>query len=224
MVSQAKLRSLAMAGYGDDINVAKPFGAGDLRFTLRSISVHGKQARMIDAGSAAIALLRQRPNARARVLLFIGQSMDSGSESSLSALEEQAERENVTVYALVLPQFGKAFVSDTFSLGGLPQDKGGFEAGVDLGRLISGLGRNGKVEARTDPFSLLTAATGGTQLHFRKQKQFEDAIGAIGLELRSAYLLSYSPNSTETGYHTIKIEVGVPGAKVYARPGYWLGN
>jgi len=224
LVSQAKLRSLAMAGYGDDINVAKPFGAGDLRFTLRSISVHGKQARMIDAGSAAIALLRQRPNARARVLLFIGQSMDSGSESSLSALEEQAERENVTVYALVLPQFGKAFVSDTFSLGGLPQDKGGFEAGVDLGRLISGLGRNGKVEARTDPFSLLTAATGGTQLHFRKQKQFEDAIGAIGLELRSAYLLSYSPNSTETGYHTIKIEVGVPGAKVYACPGYWLGN
>jgi hypothetical protein len=150
--------------------------------------------------------------------------MDSGSESSLSALKEQAERENVTVYALALPQFGKAFVSDTFSVQGLPQEKGGFETGVDLGKLISGLGKNGKVEARTDPFSLLTTATGGTQLHLRKQKQFEDAIAAIGLELRSIYLLSYSPSSSETGYHTISIDVNVPGAKVYTRPGYWLGS
>ncbi len=130
----------------------------------------------------------------------------------------------MTVYALALPQFGKAFVSDTFSVQGLPQEKGGFETGVDLGKLISGLGKNGKVEARTDPFSLLTTATGGTQLHLRKPKQFEDAIAAIGLELRSIYLLSYSPSSSETGYHTISIDVNVPGAKVYTRPGYWLGN
>ena len=42
---------------------------------------------------------------------------------------------------------------------------------------------------------MLTAATGGTQLHFRKQSQLEDGIAAIGIELRSAYLLSYYPNS-----------------------------
>jgi VWFA-related protein len=214
----------AVIGYGDDVNVVKPFGAGDVQLALRSISVRGKQARMIDAGLGAIALLRQRPNARTRVLIFIGQSMDSGSESILSDLEKQAERDNVTIYTATLPQFGEAFVSDTFSLSGLPQEKGGFEAGVDLGKLISGLGRNGKVEVGTDPFSLLTTATGGTQLHIRKRKQFEDAIGAIGLELRSAYLLSYSPKSAETGYHTIQIEVSVMGATVHTRPGYWLGN
>ena len=24
------------------------------------------------------------------------------------------------------------------------------------------------------------------------------------------------------GYHSIRVEVGVPGAKVFSRPGYWL--
>ena len=48
----------------------------------------------------------------------------------------------------------------------------------------------------------------------------EDGISLIGVELRSAYVLSYAPTSREHGYHTIRVEVAVPGAKVYARPGY----
>jgi hypothetical protein len=56
-----------------------------------------------------------------------------------------------------------------------------------------------------------------------KQRQLEDAIAAVGVELRSAYLLSYYANPEEAGYHTVGIEVDIPGAKVYSRPGYWLG-
>jgi len=43
------------------------------------------------------------------------------------------------------------------------------------------------VAANADVFSVLTAATGGTQLHFRKQNQLEDAIAIVGVELRSSY-------------------------------------
>jgi hypothetical protein len=50
----------------------------------------------------------------------------------------------------------------------------------------------------------------------------EDAIAAIGVELRSAYLLSYYPDSSESSYHTVKIEVDARGAKAFSRPGYWL--
>jgi len=42
------------------------------------------------------------------------------------------------------------------------------------------------------------------------------------VELRSAYLLSYYPDSTESGYHTVKSEMDKPGAKAFSRPGYWL--
>jgi VWFA-related protein len=215
----------AVVTYGSEVKVSKPFDEGDVQKTLKKISAGGKPARMIDAGAQAVAILAERPPSRSRVLLFIGQPMDRGSEATLQSLREDAEKENVSVYALVLPEFGKAFVSDSVSLQGVAKSaKGGIKAGIDLGRLITVLNRSSRAEAGVDPFSILTNATGGTQLHFRKQRELEDAIAAIGVELRSAYVLSYRPDSEETGYHTIKVEVNVPGARVYSRPGYWLGG
>ena len=77
--------------------------------------------------------------------------------------------------------------------------------------------------AKADPFSVLAAATGGTVLHFRKQTQLEDAVSILGVELRSVYTLSFTP-SGEPGYHTLRVETGIAGAKIHARPGYWLGS
>ena len=109
----------AVLTYGNEITVVKPFDAHNVQSTLRTISPAGKPARMFDAGMRAVTLLAQRPGSRARVLLFIGQPMDSGSESTLASLQDGAENANVAVYALTLPELGKAFVSDTFSLQGL---------------------------------------------------------------------------------------------------------
>jgi hypothetical protein len=75
-----------------------------------------------------------------------------------------------------------------------------------------------------DPFTALTTGSGGTQLRFRTQRQLEEGIGAIGLQVRSAYLLSYYVGVAEPGYHSVKIEVDVPGAIVYARPGYCVAE
>jgi VWFA-related protein len=214
----------ALVTYHDDVAVQKPFTEGDVATTLRKVSPSGKRARMIDAGLRGLALLRERPGPRSRVLLFIGQPMDDGSESRLDDLREQAERDNVSIYALTLPELGKAFVSDTFSLEALSsrEDRGGFKAGTDLKKLIPIVTRTVKAASSADPFSILTSATGGTQLHFRKQGELENAISIVGVELRSVYLLSYYPGDREPGYHTIRVDVGVPGATVHARPGYWM--
>jgi len=69
-------------------------------------------------------------------------------------------------------------------------------------------------------FSLLTIATGGIQLHFRRQNQLENAIIGLGDALRSRYFLSYRPDRYDPGYHKIAVRVDVPAAAVYARPGY----
>jgi VWFA-related protein len=214
----------AVISYNADIKVMKPFGSGDVQLALRPLTGSGRQARAIDAGMRAIAMLKERPRRRGKVLLYIGQPMDSGSESKLAALRDEAERENVSVYALVLPEAGKTFVSDAFSLEGLSSqsDRGGIKAGVDLGRLAPVLARAAQAEQGTDPFSVLAAATGGTQFHFREQRELENGIGLIGVELRSVYVLSYAPDHPEQGYHTIRVDVGVPGAKVHSRPGYWI--
>ena len=213
----------AVIAYNDEVTTLKPFDTED-QSPLRRISADGKQARMIDAGLLGVALLKKRPPSRTRVLVFIGQAADSGSDSGLASLGLQAQRENVTVYALALPQFGRAFVSDAISLqGASQQEKGGFKAGLDLGHLIGVLRRTGDTERGADPFSVLASATGGTQLPFRKQRELEKAIAVVGVQQRSAYRLSYYPSSSEPGYHIIKVEVDIPGAKVQARPGYWFG-
>jgi VWFA-related protein len=215
----------ALLQYGEEMKVLKAFDEeGDMQYALRKLSGAGRKARAVDAGMKAIALLKERPARRNRVLIFVGQPVDSGSESKLAALRAEAEQNNVAVFALALPIAGKDFVSDTFSLEGLSSrsDRGGFKAGVDFGRLVPVLRRTSAVAEAADPFSVLTAATGGTQYHFRAQRELEDGISLIGVELRSAYLVSYSPAPGGPGYHTIRVEVGVPGAKVFSRPGYWL--
>ena len=176
---------------------------------------------MLDADLRGLTLLRQRPAGRARVLIFIGQPMDSGSEVSLRFLKETADRDNVAVFAITLPEFGKAFVSDNFSLSALPSEDRGYKASVNLGALLSALRRSSGAESSDDPLLHPDSRHGGHAVHIRKQKAFEEAISAIGEELRSAYQLSYSPRSNDAGYHTIKVEVDVPNATVFSRPGYW---
>jgi VWFA-related protein len=215
----------ALLQYGEEVKVLKPFDeTGDMQAAMRKLAGAGRKARAVDAGMRAIAMLRERPARSNRVLIYVGQPVDSGSESRLAELRTEAERNNVAVFALALPIAGKDFVSDTFTLEGLSSrsDRGGFKVGADLGRLAPAMRRTAAAAEATDPFSVLTAATGGTQYHFRAQRELEDGISLIGVELRSEYLVSYSPAPGGPGYHTIKVEVGMPGAKVFSRPGYWL--
>jgi VWFA-related protein len=213
----------AILAYNDEVKLVKPFERGDCQTALQSLTANGKQARMVDAAMRAVELLKQRPSTRIRVLVVVGQPMDSGSGSTMADLRREVEREGVAVFSLTLPEAGKAFVSDTFSLQGLSSrmDRGGVRGGIDVAELIPVLERSGKAGQGADPFSILASATGGTQIHFRKQRELEDGISAIGVQLRSAYLLSYAPNSTEDGYHRIDIESDIPGARIFARPGYW---
>jgi hypothetical protein len=121
----------AVIAYRDDVAVVKPFETGEVQSALRKMSATGRDAHMLDAGWRGLMLLRQRPAARARFLIFIGQPMDSGSEVKLPSLKEAADKDNVTVFAITLPEVGKAFVSDNLSLEGA--ERGGFLVGRPCG-------------------------------------------------------------------------------------------
>jgi VWFA-related protein len=221
LVAGASFES-ALIRYEDDVATLKPFDTGDLSAALKTLSFRGRSARMLDAADRAIRLLAARPPSHTRILLVIGQPIDAGSESSVDALLPLADAARVSVFTLSLPLIGKAFVSDTFWLHGVTQaERGGFRTGTDFKNLIQILNRSAAAAANSDPFTALTAATGGTQLRVRTQRQLEDALGLIGFQLRSAYTLTYRPSSDAPGYHTVTVEVDLPGAKVHARPGYW---
>lgn len=214
----------ALVTYNDEVEVAAAFSPNaDLREVLRKTKPSGHQARLADGGLRAVEMLRQRPAAQSRVLLFIGQPVDHGSQRSLAKLLEEAQQANVQIFALRLPVLTKAWISETFGFQtfGSQWYKGGFEAKVELTKLVPALRRAGEAGDARDPFSILTVATGGVQLPFRKQQQLEDGIIAIGTALRSRYFLSFTPSvSADHGDHALQVNVDVPDAKVYARPSY----
>jgi VWFA-related protein len=208
----------ALLTYNSEVQVRKRFGSGDLQKELRAISPSGLRARSLDAGMQAVRMLAEQPPSRRRVLLLIGQALDDGSEAKLAALQDEAEKQNVAVFALVLPEIGKNFISDNFSLQGQPAEGGGFIASTNLLKLISVLSHAGDGAADADPFTALSTATAGGLFHFRKQDELESILAAVGVQLRSGYLLSYYANTAEAGKHKIRVEVDVTGANVRTRP------
>jgi VWFA-related protein len=214
----------ALIAYNDTVELIKPFEGNSLQSAMRQLSPSGTGAHLVDAGISAIELLRARTGPRSRVLLLIGQSIESGSARKIADLQSEAGRINVQIYALKLPIIGRAFVSDTFRLQGLGSQgyRGGYQASIELTRAIPGAVHAGEASAGTDPYSVLTKLTGGFVIHFRKQRELEDAILLMGDALRSRYFLSFSPEAKDTNSHRITVEVKQPGAKVYARSEYCL--
>jgi VWFA-related protein len=214
----------AVIAYGSEIKVIKEFGEGNVRASIARLAPQGDRARVADAGMDAVRQLSKREPGRNRVLILIGQPADRGSTYSIEYLRMKAVQANVSVFAVILPVVGKSFVAGTFR----PQkiagaERGGFKLGMDFnyGRVLSAAKQAAALTINTDPFSRLTAATGGTQFSFRDQIELENAIAAIGVELRSLYTLNFYATGAEPGYHKLEVRVRTPDARVFVRPGYW---
>ncbi len=199
-----------------------------------------KEARLLDAVNAAVEHLARHPNAR-RVLLLVSESRDRGSETELEAAVVAAERAGVTVYAATYSAFKTAFTSQApvgpppppptpktasetmGTMNGAPPNPWNPkipppEHRVDIAGAIGELARLGK----TKTTEVLIERTGGAAFPFTKLKGLEEAIQKLGAELHSQYLLSFVPEATAPGYHSLEVRVAGPGEfRIRARPGYW---
>jgi VWFA-related protein len=200
-----------------------------------------KESRMIDAVALAVERLRTQPNTR-RVLLLISESKDRGSEIALSTAATAAQSAGVTVYAATYSAFKTAFTSkdpltrprkpvkphtpndEMGSFDGAPPDRRGEhkippqEQQVDVIAALSELARLGMINT-TD---VLTKGTGGAAFPFTRERALEQAIGKLGAELHRQYVISFVPEESVPGYHTIHVHVTRPGEFVIrSRPGYW---
>lgn len=188
-----------------------------------------KSARMLDAANQAIERLRQR-KAR-RVLLLISESRDRGSETALDALLLDAQAAGVTVYAATYSAFKSAFTQKTNQPS--PRKRGpatpnvipGDPSYVPLEGRMDILGGFGELKrlGMINTTQVLTQQTGGTTFPFTRKKGLEDAIEKLGGELHTQYVLGFTPESTEVGYHPIEVRVnGHSELRVRSRPGYWV--
>ncbi len=187
-----------------------------------------KSARMLDAAHEAIDRLRQR-KAR-RVLLLISESKDRGSETGLGTLLLAAQRNGVTVYAATYSAFQTAFTQKSPQQS--PRKRGPatpnviqgdpsfvpLEARMDILGGFAELRRLGIVNTT----KVLTDQTGGLAFSFLRQKGLETVIEKLSSELHTQYVLGFTPDSMEAGYHQIEVRInGRSDLRLRSRPGYW---
>ena len=214
-----------------------------LKKALDRIRLGSSATRMADGVWRAIRLLRTRPDNNRKVIVAVSESRDNGSETDLGEALRDAQLNNILVYGIQLSTVKARLLRtpeprrDPFPPGvsarptapgtistPTTQAQSRVQATPNVIPMVIEAVRGVKNLLFNDPLQLLTEGTGGKRLAPLTQEGMEDAVGRIGEELRSQYLLSYRPNNLQQGgFHEIRVEVAIDGLKVRTRPGYWLG-
>jgi VWFA-related protein len=183
------------------------------------------KSRSLDAVSEAAGQLAALPAAFRRVILLVAQPGDVGSAAKLPDVLRRIEVNNIIVYSLAMPHIGKEIARKTISIGSPRGKFGGNDTGimgaVELSKLVPELYRDADAAAARDAVSILTAETGGSRANFRRLRDYESGLSAIAEELHTEYVLTYTPDSAEPGYHRIRVELARSGLTLRARPGYY---
>ncbi len=234
----------AVLGFNDSVDKLLPFttDADKVEKTFSTLRMGTSGARLYDALSEAVGLLRNRPLSRRRVIVAVTEAADTGSETKLGQVLRESQLANITIYSVGLSttaaelrappkQTGPPQISPpgTFPLPPMPgtpqtptteQQRYG---NVDLLALVMWMVQRAANAVGQNSLELAAVATGGMHLATLRDRSIEKAIDQIGGELHAQYMLSYRPAGTDpVGYHEIKVQVARRGVKVRSRPGYYI--
>jgi len=234
----------AVLGYDNRVNSLLPFSTSNdkIEKTIADLKPGNSGARLYDALSAAVAMLRDRPVGKRRAIVVVGEASDSGSEQKLGRVLRDAQLSNVVIYSVGLSntaaglhsppsQTGPGPATPSGTFGGppmpgtaqTPTSQAQYGGNIDLTGLAEWAVRNATAVVKDRPLEVAATATGGTFQPVFRDSKIENAVDAIGGELNSQYVLSYHPTDADKpGYHHIKVTVDRPGVKVRTRPGYYL--
>lgn len=240
----------AVVAYDDEVTVVQNFtnSADAMEAAMSQLKEGYSGARLFDAMSKAVQMLRTRPEVSAtdlgkrRVMLVIGEAHDKGSEDQLGEVLRQAQLANITIYTVGIsglradltkkpnPQpVPKATPDGIFGMPGPPGtvQTPGNDPSVAGGANLIGLAvwvvTHVKDKVTSRQLEIASAATGGAHVSTWKNWSIENAIDEIGGELHSQYTLTYTPSGNAAdGYHEINVTVDRKDLSVRSRPGYFI--
>lgn len=203
----------------------------------------GSETRRVnDAVQAAVRLLKYKKDRR-KVILLLSETMDRGSEVKVREVAQDLQVHNVDVWTLNINRLVTRLTEkpavprpDPFPVGSRPLPNGMAQDptstaqmygtpgyGADFVPIVEEIFTAAKAVFVKNPAEVYTKLTGGREYGFISQSDLEESIAKIGSEIRSQYILSYSPNNKmEGGFHRIKVEVNRPSTRIRTRYGYWM--
>lgn len=236
----------AIIGYDDQVNHLQDFTSDHdaIDKTISNLQTGMSGTRLYDALSAAVGMLKNRPESRRRVIITVAEATDSGSEEKLGQVLRDAQLANITIYSVGLsttaaeargeqksgapPSATPPGVFGQPPIPGTPQTpttEATRSGNIDLMSLAVWVVQHAEAAVKERPLEVATTATGGLYRSTVKDASIEKAIDDIGGELHAQYTLSYRPTGTGTaGYHEIRVQVvDRRMLTVRSRPGYYLG-
>ncbi len=239
----------AVIAYDARIRTLQDFtsNADQVAQAIKKIQPGSNSNRLVDAVVEGARMLSHRPQNRRRILLLVGETRDLASEGRAREALIDLQLLNIVFYGVDMSRVVSTLSAppnqprpDPFPPSARPMPPGvpatpttvaqtyGTNGGsAEFVPLMVEILKDVKYIFKDNPVELFTKGTGGSEFSFTRQRGLEDAIGRIGEELHSQYLISYSPNNKEEGgFHQIAVEVtGRPDVKrIQTRPGYWLAG
>ena len=216
--------------------------SGKIQAAFRELKVGSSSSALNDAAMEGINMLRHRPADRRRILLLITETRDVASSTRPREVLTAAQFANVIIYSIDISHWGAAATRsapytrpDAIPPEAHHSPTGGVMTPTqviqnrELGNWVPMIGevfKGVKGLFIDNPPELYTKYTGGREFSFASQRGLDDAVSALGAEIHSVYLLSYSPNNLEEpGFHNIEVKVkGRPSLEVRSRTGYWIAG
>ncbi|MDP9055071.1 MAG: VWA domain-containing protein [Acidobacteriota bacterium] len=215
-----------------------------VKAAIDKITAGNSSSRMIDAVEKGVFMLRNRPKDNRKIILLVSETRDMASEGRLREALIDAQLSNVFIYTVDVTQlavrltekptaprpdaidvtarpgvWGKPSTPTTAAQGYGPQNE------VQFAPLLAEIYRDTKRIFVENPSTVFSKGTGGAEFSFVKQHGLEEALQRISQEIRSQYLITYSPNNKEEpGFHAIAVTVDKTNYVTKTRPGYWLGG
>ena len=192
-----------------------------------------------DALMEGVRMLKNRGKERKKIVLAISENRDQGSAVHVRDVLTEQEFADVVVYTVTMSHWinqltAKAEPNRPNPIppeARTPLPMGTIRTGTTDAQMNMGNYAPAIREIYTaikgifipNALEVYTKETGGREHNFVSLGGLEEAVGQIGREIHSQYMLTYLPsNRNEGGYHEITVRVVRPGVEVRTRGGYWI--
>jgi VWFA-related protein len=181
---------------------------------------HGGGTLLYDSIYLASDELMKKQQGR-KALIVLTDGVDRGSKESLTEALETAQRADTLIYCILFADKEEGY------------NGGGF-SGPRMGSGGMGGGRGGGYPRRTEEsrpdgkkvLEQLAKVSGGRFFEVSKKETIEKIYADLDEELRSQYVVGYSPDKPDAipGYHKLHLTVKQKDAQVQTRDGFYLDH
>ncbi len=237
---------VAVLTYSDRVDRVLDFTSdGDkLDNVFRGLHGRGGGMHLDDAIIYALSMLNDRPKSDRKVVIVFSDGFNLGSKMSRGEIVKGAMNSNIEIYGLGFspekglwksepkdpaPDLANESVARSMPPNSAPTptnedntwDTAGAD-GINIVGILLGLGEAAKKPIFKDSMIYFSRYSGGQAYTRWGKSTVQQTLSTIATEIHSQYEITYAPpKPIAVGFHTIKVDVRRPGAKVRTRAGWF---